>query len=320
MSEQTLDIEQEQMREVDPTDLSTQQTKKQVFLWSLPQPILVLGSMIAVATAFTYEWTNPELFAMIMIVLPLPLVLFAERIWTKRQDWLLTPKEFAEDALWLATGAFIWVPIYSDYFDTPISEGFKAVRDMSLLNFELSPLSTVGVVLGAIVVRTAVELIYYWLHRAQHESVFWWRMHATHHHITKMGAARSDRTHPLEWATLFLGTPIVLALSSANDAVIAVTGAFGFFNGWLNHSNLPLRSGWWGLFFATAEQHHLHHSKDMGSSNSNYGCTIIIWDRLFGTYNSGTKIEAIGAGTGKPLDILTQYKIAFVSTNKLTKY
>jgi len=32
------------------------------------------------------------------------------------------------------------------------------------------------------------SLPYYWLHRIQHESMFWWRMHATHHHLTKMSA------------------------------------------------------------------------------------------------------------------------------------
>lgn len=100
-------------------------------------------------------------------------------------------------------------------------------------------------------------------------------MHATHHHMTKLGAARGDRTHPLEFAALMVGTPIILALTGASDAVIAVTGAFGFFSTTLNHSNLPLRSGVYGLFFTTAEMHHLHHSRDMDSSNSNYGCTII---------------------------------------------
>jgi sterol desaturase/sphingolipid hydroxylase (fatty acid hydroxylase superfamily) len=164
------------------------------------------------------------------------------------------------------------------------------------------------------------EFVYYWLHRVQHESIFWWRIHATHHHITKMGAVRSDRTHPFEWATLFVGTPIVLALCGASDAVVATTGAFGFFNGYLIHANLPLRSGWYGLYFSTAEMHHLHHSRHMDSSNSNYGCTIIIWDRLFGTYSGRTHIESIGAGTGKALDIWTQFKISFVSTDKLTKY
>jgi len=68
------------------------------FLWTLPQPVLVLGSMLAMASAFTFGWAEPKLFALIMIILPLPLVLLAERIWVKRQDWILTPKEFAEDA------------------------------------------------------------------------------------------------------------------------------------------------------------------------------------------------------------------------------
>jgi sterol desaturase/sphingolipid hydroxylase (fatty acid hydroxylase superfamily) len=171
--------------------------------------------------------------------------------------------------------------------------------------------------LAAILVGTLVAFIYYWLHRLQHESLFWWRIHATHHHITKMGAARGDRTHPLEFLALMIGTPIVLALTGASDAVIAVTGAFGFFTGILNHSNLPLRSGFYGLYFATTEMHHLHHSRDMDSSNSNYGCSIIIWDRLFGTFSDRTDIAAIGAGSGKPLSILNQYKMAFVSKQTL---
>jgi len=324
MSDQHLESEQMQATEdfVESAQPSPEQTANTLhdFLWTLPQPILVLGSMLAVASAFTYGWAEPKLFALIMIILPLPLILLAERIWVKRQDWILTPKEFAEDAFWLAATALIWVPIYSDYYSTPISDGFKAVRDASPLNFNLEPTSTLGLILAAILVRASSEFIYYWLHRIQHESLFWWRMHATHHHMTKLGAARGDRTHPLEFAALMVGTPIILALTGASDAVIAVTGAFGFFSATLNHSNLPLRSGVYGLFFTTAEMHHLHHSRDMDSSNSNYGCTIIIWDRIFGTFSDRTDIEALGAGTGKPLSIWTQYKMAFVSTDELTKY
>jgi len=289
-------------------------------LLTLPQPVLVLGSMFAVASIYTYEWVDPDLFSAIMIVLPLPLILLAERIWTKRKDWILTPKELAEDAFWLAGGGLLWVPFYSDYYQTPISDGFKAVRDSTPLNFSVAPESILGLVFAALAIRTLVEFIYYWLHRAQHLSLFWWRIHATHHHITKMGAARSDRTHPLEFLALMLGSPIILALLGASDAVIAVSGAFGFFSAYLNHSNLPLRSGWYGLFFTTAEQHHVHHSIDMTSSNSNYGCAIIIWDRIFGTYTSPRHVTTIGAGSGKPLSILDQYLMAFVPNDKLTKY
>jgi sterol desaturase/sphingolipid hydroxylase (fatty acid hydroxylase superfamily) len=320
MSEQILDQNQAESAECAAQTEGKPQSKWRDFFWTLPQPILILGSMFAVATAFVYEWTDPELYSLIMILLPLPLILIAERIWVKRTDWILTPKEFAEDAFWLAASALIWVPVYFDYYSTPISEGFKALRDMSLLNFNLAPTSVMGLVLAAILVRTLSEFIYYWLHRVQHESLFWWRMHAMHHHMTKLSAARGDRTHPLEFATLMVGTPIVLALTGASDGVIAVTGAFGFFNAVLNHSNLPLRSGIYGWYFCTAAMHHLHHSRDLDSSNSNYGCAIIIWDRVFGTFSGRTDIEALGAGTGKPLSILTQFKMAFVSKEQLVKY
>ena len=79
------------------------------WVWMLPQPVLVLGSMVAVATMITQRWMDPDLFTTIMIVLPVPLLIFAERVWTKREDWLLTPKEFAEDAFWLGFAVLLWV-------------------------------------------------------------------------------------------------------------------------------------------------------------------------------------------------------------------
>jgi sterol desaturase/sphingolipid hydroxylase (fatty acid hydroxylase superfamily) len=72
---------------------------------------------------------------------------------------------------------------------------------MPPLNFKLAPESTLGLILAAIVVKLGVEFIDYWLHRVQHESLFWWRIHA------------SERTHSFEWATFFLDTPIVLVSS-----------------------------------------------------------------------------------------------------------
>ncbi len=319
MSDQAADRAPAQMQDPQPVTRTDSKTRRSEVLWTLPQPIIVLGSMFAVATAFTTEWMDAKLLATIMIVLPLPLLLIAERIWTKREDWIPTPKELAEDAFWLAGAAFIWVPLYDDYYDTPISDAFNWIREASALPFSLQPESALGLVLCAIFAKTIAELIYYWLHRLQHETLFWWRIHATHHHITKMSAARSDRTHPLEFAALSLGTPIVLALFGASDQVVAVGAAFGFTNGYINHSNLPLRSGIYGWFFSTAEMHHLHHSHDLDSSNSNYGCTIIIWDRLFGTFSGSTEIERIGAGTGKPLSIFTQYALAFLPDEKLKK-
>ncbi len=292
---------------------------RQDLLRALVQPILVLGSMFLVATMITTEWMNHELFAAVMIVLPIPLVLFAERIWTKRKDWLLEPKEMIEDAGWLAAAGLVFVPLYSDFYETPISEGIRALRDLTPLHISLEPDTFLGLIGSALLVLGVSSFVYYWLHRVQHESLFWWRIHATHHHITKMGCMRGDRTHPLEWLALFMGTPVALALMGASDHVMAVAGAFGIWNGILNHSNLPLKSmPVYNWFFATAQQHHIHHAHALEHSNTNYGCNIIFWDRVFGTYCGDENEGQIGAGKAVPLSLKDQLLLAFYPKEKLT--
>lgn len=282
------------------------------------QPFLILGSMLLVANMTVADSIYKELFNAVMIVLPIPLCILAERIWTKRKDWLLEPKELAEDAMWLFAAAFLMVPLYSNVYRTPISEGFKAIRDVSPLQMNLEATTVVGLLGCAIVVKLVASFIYYWLHRIQHESLFWWRMHATHHHITKMGCMRGDRTHPLEYLALVIGTPIALALLGASDGVMSVVGAFGIWNGTLNHSNLPLKSmPVYDWFFATAQQHHVHHAHERRQADSNYGCNIILWDRIFGTYCGDATEGQIGAGKAVPLSIKDQLGMAFYTDEKL---
>ena len=315
MSTQTL----EPMADAPATDVPDVLSSWKTFLLALPQPILVLGSMAAVAAMVMTEWVHADLFVTVMIVLPMPLIFIAERIWTKREDWLLEPKEMFEDAFWLAFGFFLWVPLYSDYFETPISRGFEALRDASPLGISLAPTTLLGVLGAALFVKICSSFIYYWLHRVQHESVFWWRIHATHHHITKMGCMRGWRTHPFEHATLVISMPIALALMGASSEAIAVAAAFSMWNGELNHSNLPLRSlPVYNWVFATSEQHHAHHAMDRAQADSNYGCEIILWDRIFGTYCGDTQVERIGAGTGEALSIKEQLALAFYPKDRLT--
>lgn len=316
MSEQTLDTANEAVAMHQATAGSTTASD---IIWTGIQPVLVLGSMVLVASMITGAWADHELFALIMIILPIPLLIVAERIWTKREDWLLEPKEFAEDAFWLAFAGLLWIPLFTDYYETPISQGFSAIRDSAPFSISLAPTTVIGLLGAALLVKACSSFIYYWLHRVQHESLFFWRMHATHHHITKMGCLRGDRTHPLEYLSLALGGAVTMAFLGASDSVIAVVAAFSMWNGILNHSNLPLKSmPVYDWVFATAQQHHAHHAHAQTQSNSNYGCNIILWDRLFGTYCGDTEVGQIGAGKAQPLSIKEQLALAFYSNEKLT--
>jgi sterol desaturase/sphingolipid hydroxylase (fatty acid hydroxylase superfamily) len=313
MSEQMMDLDSIEGEE-NPVKQAI--TASDIF-WMSVQPVLVLGSMILVATMVASEWANHKLYAVIMIMLPIPVLLIAERFLAKRRDWLLKPAELWEDAFWYGMGIFLWGPIVSGYYSTPISEGFRAIRDRSPLDITVAPETVTGLVLGALLIRVLSSFPYYWLHRVQHESLLFWRLHATHHHITKMSCMRGARTHPLEHLTFF-GAAIFLALLGASDEVIAVSAAFGMWNGKLNHSNLPLKSmPVYDWVFATAMQHHVHHAHKREQADSNYGCNIILWDRIFGTYCGDTEVGQIGAGKAKPLSIKEQIMLAFYPDKRL---
>jgi len=290
--------------------------------WTMLQPTIAMGAPLLVAVTLLGDFWNEadrKLFALVMIFLPIPLFVWAERRFG-RDDWKLKPSELAEDGLWVAMGAFLWGPLISDIYRTPISEGFRAIRDRTLLEISLEPTTVFGLFAAVIFIRICRAFPYYWLHRIQHEAVFWWRIHATHHHITKMSFLRGGRTHPFEYFALSLGGLMVMAFLGASDEVVAVSAAFGMWNGKFNHSNLPLKSlPVYDWIFATAPQHHVHHSHDMRQSNSNYGCSIILWDRVFGTYcgDESSQVLKTGAGKGVPLSIKEQLMLAFYPTKRL---
>lgn len=49
----------------------------QKILWSLPQPILVFSSMLLVASALVYQWMDPDLLFILILVLRFPIAMLA---------------------------------------------------------------------------------------------------------------------------------------------------------------------------------------------------------------------------------------------------
>ena len=286
-------------------------------LWSLPQPVFVFGCAILTASAFTTDWMDPGLLVSILVLAPIPLLLVLERLKPRRHDWLLNWRDLAEDTFWVLATYFIWVPIYDKRYDTPISSVFTSLREMSGFPYRLEAETITGLLVASMVGVFAIEFIGYWAHRVQHRFMFLWRIHATHHHIVKMSAARADRTHPLEFLGLNLGSAVALAFLGASADVVGVVLVFRLATAHVCHCNLPLVSGVFGWVFNTAEWHQLHHSCDYAESNTNYGCTVIFWDRVFGTFSSKSSIERVGNGTGRRLSLLTQLTIPFRSNDVL---
>jgi ornithine lipid hydroxylase len=139
------------------------------------------------------------------------------------------------------------------------------------------------------------EFAKYWAHRMHHHLQPLWWLHAMHHSSMRLYWLNGFRFHPLNYAIntalsvlplWLVGTPVdvMLAVQACTQPII-----------FLQHANIDLRSGWLNQVLSTNEVHRAHHSKRAGVANSNYGNALVIWDKLFSTYQParapGTLIE-----------------------------
>lgn len=124
----------------------------------------------------------------------------------------------------------------------------------------------------------------YWAHRSMHLTRLGWRIHAVHHSPTKLHVMAAGRTHPINAAYTLTCESLVVALMGAGPAVIALWTVTKAVNGLLQHANVALRPGILSYILATSDNHRWHHSQDLAESNTNFGNTTMLWDRLFGTF------------------------------------
>lgn len=126
----------------------------------------------------------------------------------------------------------------------------------------------------------------YWFHRLGHETDLGWRVHATHHGTPQVYWLNSTRFHAFEVIvrTMFQTAPLVIL--GCNADTFLVYGAFTAIHGWVQHSNVAYKTGFFNVILATSANHRWHHSTSMAEANHNYGLVLLVWDRLFGTFYS----------------------------------
>ena len=127
------------------------------------------------------------------------------------------------------------------------------------------------------------DLTYYWEHRIAHEVRILWTQHAVHHSSRDLNIITGIRFGPLEgvWSLVahipmvFLGFPPELIFFG----IIVVLA----YQTWL-HTELIGKLGWLEAFLNTPSHHRVHHGSDDKYLDKNYGGILIIWDRIFGTF------------------------------------
>lgn len=172
----------------------------------------------------------------------------------------------------------------------PAMNGLHAHR---LATFEMTPWLFVALYLG-------VEFCYYWFHRASHRIRWFWCAHVVHHGSEHMNFSTALRQ---SWLYTFAGnwlfyTPMVLIGFEPRWVLLAlsINLAYQFFvhTQWVG--KLPAAVE---FVFNTPSHHRAHHGRNPRYIDRNYGGTLIVFDRLFGTFVD--EAEAVDYGLVHPV-------------------
>ncbi len=132
-----------------------------------------------------------------------------------------------------------------------------------------------------------------WLqHLITHKVPILWRLHRVHHSDRDMDVTTAIRFHPVEiLLSMALKIGLVYAIGPAAWAVVVfeiILNGTALFN----HANIKLSPGLDRAVrrvLVTPDMHRIHHSSKREEHDSNYGFSISLWDRLFGTYIGDAK-------------------------------
>lgn len=152
-------------------------------------------------------------------------------------------------------------------------------------NFRLWDLDALGVgvawqwVFGIV----GVDFLYYWWHRGSHEINLLWAAHVVHHHSEDYNLAVALRQ---AWFTGFTALPLflLLGLLGLPPHIYLVSKAVSSLYQFWIHTELIDRLGPLEWILNTPSHHRVHHAVNDEYLDRNYGGILILWDRLFGTF------------------------------------
>jgi len=144
----------------------------------------------------------------------------------------------------------------------------------------------------------AVDFLYYWWHRWSHRVNFMWAGHVAHHSSEEFNLAVALRQSALTPITVSPFT-LVLAFAGVPPLVHGAIYSFNLLYQFWIHTQLIGKLGWFERVFNTPSLHRVHHAINPQYLDKNYGGTLIIWDRLFGTWEP--EVEPSVYGLVKPL-------------------
>jgi sterol desaturase/sphingolipid hydroxylase (fatty acid hydroxylase superfamily) len=134
-----------------------------------------------------------------------------------------------------------------------------------------------------VMVFFADDFSYYWFHRTSHECRFFWASHVVHHssqHYNLSTALRQTWTGGFFGFIFWLWMPLVGFQPIMIFTMQAISLLYQF---WI-HTELVKRLGVFEWVMNTPSHHRVHHGSNPQYIDRNHAGILIVWDRLFGSF------------------------------------
>jgi sterol desaturase/sphingolipid hydroxylase (fatty acid hydroxylase superfamily) len=154
----------------------------------------------------------------------------------------------------------------------------------------------------------AEDFCYYWFHRFHHEVRFFWAAHVNHHssrYFNLSTALRQSWTTPLTGPIFW----VPLALLGFHPFMILTAQAVSLIYQFWIHTELIERLGPLEWVLNTPSHHRVHHGANVEYLDRNYGGILIVWDRLFGSFEP--ERAPVDYGLTKNIRTFAPIRIAF---------
>lgn len=161
-----------------------------------------------------------------------------------------------------------------------------------------------------VVLLLAEDFMYYWLHRIDHYCRFFWAVHVTHHSSEEFNLTvgfRSSVFQPLYRFIYFI--PLALMGFKGIDIMFmyAATQIFGI----LVHTQTIKKLGVLEYIIVTPSHHRVHHGSNIKYLDKNMGMLLIIWDKLFGTFQAEDEKDPVKYGLTKNIKTYNPLTMVF---------
>ena len=159
----------------------------------------------------------------------------------------------------------------------------------------------------------------YWLHRMNHRVNIFWNRHVIHHSSEEFNLSCGLRQ---SISIIFKFSAILFvpaALMGIDPMIFAVLGPIHLFMQFWYHTRLIGNLGFLEHIIVTPSHHRVHHAINPEYLDRNFGQILIVWDKMFGTFQRELETSEPVYGILRPAKTWNPIMINFKHTYQLCK-